>query len=155
MTQFNMDPVCPFNPNNPTICWQGNYADWVSDFLQTTGDARLGNDDQRLLLDDYTMPDWCFLDDADKDWDDLCLQWNKAKYTQFDTNVTWDISDRLTLVSTTGFSEFSSSGVSDWQLLGMEFRPAGVESEVFYQELQFNIDFGDRGRLCHRRQLFQ
>jgi iron complex outermembrane receptor protein len=143
MTQFNMDPACPFDPNNPTICWQGNYADWVSDFLQTSGQERLRNDDPRLLLDDYTMPDWCFLDDPDPDWDDLCLQWSKAQYSQFDTNVTWDISDRLTLVSTTGLSEFSSSGVSDWQLLGMEFRPAGVESEVFYQELQFNLEFAD------------
>ena len=33
------------------------------------------------------MPDWCFLDDADPDWDDLCLQWNRAQYTQID--ATW------------------------------------------------------------------
>ena len=47
------------------------------------------------------------------------------------------------MLSTTGISEFSSSGVSDWQLLGMEFRPSGVESEVFYQEFQFNLRFGE------------
>ena len=57
------------------------------------------------------------------DWDDLCRQWNKSNYTQFDTNIDWEISDRVSLLSTTGFSDFSSSGVSDWQLLGMEFGP--------------------------------
>ena len=36
-------------------------------------------------------------------------------------------------------SEFSSSGVSDWQLLGRSSGPSSVESEVFYQELQFNL----------------
>jgi iron complex outermembrane receptor protein len=89
------------------------------------------------------MPDWCFLDDPNPDWDDLCRQWNKADYTQIYANIEWQISERLSLLSTTGISEFSSSGVSDWQLLGMEFRPAGVESEVFYQEFQFNFSLAD------------
>ena len=89
------------------------------------------------------MPDWCFLDDANPDWDDLCRQWNNAKYTQVDANIDWQITDNLTLISTTGVSEFSSSGVSDWQLLGMEFRPSGVESEVLYQELQLNFTLAD------------
>jgi iron complex outermembrane receptor protein len=144
MTQFNMNPVCPTDPSNPYVCWQGNYADWVSDFLQTAGQERLREDDPRLVLDDFTMPSWCFLDDVDPDWDELCRQWNKAEYKQFDANVTWDISDRVTMVSTTGLSDFSSSGVSDWQLMGMEFRPSSVESEVFYQEIQFNFSLGDR-----------
>jgi iron complex outermembrane receptor protein len=143
MITFNMDPVCPFDPTNPTVCWQGNYADWVSDFLEQSGQPRLSDDDPRLLLDGYTMPDWCFLDDPDPDWDDLCQQWNKNDYTQVDANLTWDISDRVTMISTTGLSDFSSSGVSDWQLLGMEFRPSGVESEVAYQEFQFNLTFAD------------
>ena len=89
------------------------------------------------------MPDWCFLDDANPDWDDLCRQWNKSDYTQFDANIDWEISDRLSFLSTTGISDFSSSGVSDWQLMGMEFRPSGVESEVLYQEFQFNLNFLD------------
>ena len=143
MTSFNMDPACPFDLTNPTVCWQGNYADWVSDFLEQSGQERLRTDDPRLLLDDYTMPDWCFLDDPDPDWDELCRQWNKADYTQVDVSVNWEISDRVTMLSTTGLSDFSSSGVSDWQLLGMEFRPSSVESDVFYQELQFNFSFAD------------
>jgi iron complex outermembrane receptor protein len=144
VTQFNMNPVCPVDPTNPYVCWQGNYADWVSDFLQAAGQERLREDDPRLVLDDFTMPSWCFLDDADPDWDELCRQWNKAEYTQFDTNVTWDITDNLTMVSTTGFSDFSSSGVSDWQLMGMEFRPSSVDSQVIYQEFQFNFSVGER-----------
>src|SRR5690606_14106626 len=97
----------------------------------------------RLLLDDYTMPDWCFLDDPDPDWDDMCLQWNRAQYTQFDATVNWEIGDRVTMISTTGLSDFNSEGASDWQLLGMERRPSTVESEVFYQEVQFNLSFAD------------
>ena len=38
-----------------------------------------------------------------------------------------------------GISSFKSSGVSDWQLLGMEYRPSTVESDVVYQEFQFNL----------------
>jgi len=144
LTQFNMSPVCPPDPTNPYVCWQGNYADWVSDFLQSAGQERLREDDPRLVLDDYTMPSWCFLDDADPDWDELCRQWSKATYSQFDANVTWDITDKLTMVSTTGISDFNSSGVSDWQLLGMEFRPSTVDSQVFYQEVQFNFSAGNR-----------
>jgi iron complex outermembrane receptor protein len=143
MTFFNMDPICPLDPTNPFYCLQGNYADWVSDFLEASGQERLRQNDARLVADDYAMPDWCFLDDANPDWDDLCRQWNKSDYTQLDANINWQITERLALLSTTGISDFSSSGVSDWQLLGMEFRPSTVESEVFYQEFQFSMDFAD------------
>jgi iron complex outermembrane recepter protein len=143
MTFFNMDPVCPTNPANPFYCLQGNYADWASDFLEGAGQERLRQNDARLTADDFAMPDWCFIDDANPDWDDLCRQWNDSKYSQLDANIDWQITDNLTFISTTGFSDFSSSGVSDWQLLGMEFRPSGVESEVLYQEFQFNFTLGD------------
>ena len=144
MTFFNMAPVCPLDPTNPYYCLQGNYADWVSDFLENSGQERLRQDDPRLTADDYTMPDWCFLDDGDPDWDDLCRQWNKSKYTQVDANIEWQVSDNLSILSTTGVSQFESSGVSDWQLMGMEFRPSGVDSDVIYQEFQFNFSIGER-----------
>lgn len=143
MIQFNMNPVCPLDPSVTTFCLQGNYADWVSDFLEAYGQPRLSNNDPRLIADDYTMPSWCFLDDPDPDWDDMCRQWNSAKYKQGDMNINWRISDRVSMQSTTGIADFSSSGVSDWQLMGMEFRPNGVESETFYQELQFNFSLLD------------
>jgi iron complex outermembrane receptor protein len=143
LVQFNMAPACPFDPTNPYICWEGNYADWMSDFLEQYGQPRLTHDDPRLVLDDFTMPDFCFLDGPDPDWDDACLQWNKAKYSQADINIVWDIGDRVRMTSTTGLSEFSSDGVSDWQLLGMEYRREQVESDVFYQEFQFNLELFD------------
>ncbi len=146
MTRFNMDPICPLNPAVTTYCLQGNYADWVSDFLEQSGQARLSTNDPRLIRDDYSMPSWCFLDDANPDWDDMCKQWNTAEYKQADMNIAWTISETVSLQATTGIADFSSSGVSDWQLLGMEFRPSGVESETFYQELQFNFALFD-GRI--------
>jgi iron complex outermembrane receptor protein len=47
------------------------------------------------------------------------------------------------MVSTTGLSDFSSDGVSDWQLLGMEFRRDQTESKTLWQEVVFNIDLFD------------
>lgn len=146
MTQFNMNPVCPLNPSDTTFCLQGNYADWVSDFLQQSGQPRLSNNDPRLVADDYAMPSWCFLDGPNPDWEDMCEQWNTADYKQADINLSWTLSEAVTLQSTTGVAEFTSSGVSDWQLMGMEFRPSGVYSETFYQELQLNFALFD-GRL--------
>ena len=140
MTVFNMNPVCPSDPTNPFYCLQGNYADWVSDFLQSSGQERLRQNDARLVRDPYSMPDFCFLDDSDPDWNDLCRQWNKARYSQVDANIKWEIGEHVSMTSTTGVSKFASSGVSDWQLLGMEFRPDAVDSDVMYQEVQFNLE---------------
>lgn len=143
MIQLNLNPVCPLDPNVQTWCMQGNYADWVSDFLEQAGQSRLRHNDPRLIRDDFSMPDWCFLDDADPDWDDMCRQWNSSRYTQVDMNLRWDLSSNLTLLSTTGISRFRSSGASDWPLMGMEFRPSDIESDVFYQEFQLNTALFD------------
>jgi iron complex outermembrane recepter protein len=143
MVGFNMAPACPFDETNPFVCWEGNYADWVSDFLEQSGQERLRDNDPRLLLDEYTMPDWCFLDGPTASWNDMCRQWNNGKYTQFDVSVDFELNERVGMLSTTGYSDFESRGVSDWQLMGMEFRPSHVKSEVFYQELQFNLTVAD------------
>jgi iron complex outermembrane receptor protein len=124
----------------PDLNYQGGRADWISDFLQAAGQPRIDpNNDPRIVLDDLTMPDWCFLDDADPDWDAACEQTNRSEYRQFDVNVTWDLNDRTTFTSITGLSDFESAGVTDWVMLGTEARSANVESDVTYQELQLNI----------------
>jgi iron complex outermembrane receptor protein len=110
---FDMAPVDPINGVSDVISFEGGYADWMSDFLEASGQSRLRNNDERLLLDDYTMPDFCFLDDANPDWDDLCLQVNENTYTQLDTTVNWTLSDTLSMTSTTGYSEFDSTGITD------------------------------------------
>ena len=49
---------------NPDLAFEGNRADWVSDFLQASGQPRIDpNNDPRIVLDDFTMSDWCFLDE--------------------------------------------------------------------------------------------
>jgi iron complex outermembrane receptor protein len=127
---------------NPNLNFQGNRADWVSDFLEAAGQPRINpNNDPRIVLDDFTMPDWCFLDDANPDWDAACEQLNESKYRQFDVNLTWNLSDRWTLSSITGISDFESHGISDWVMLGTESRQVNVESDVVYQELQLNATF--------------
>ena len=125
----------------PDLNYQGSRADWVSDFLEAAGQPRIDpNNDARIVLDDFTMPAWCFLDDANPDWDAACEQINESEYQQFDVNVAWDLNDQTTLTSITGLSDFESSGITDWVMLGTEARHNNVESDVTYQELQLNIE---------------
>jgi iron complex outermembrane receptor protein len=128
----------------PNLNFEGNYADWLSDFLEAAGQPRLdAYQDPRVVLDDYTMPDWCFIDDADPDWDKACEQWNELTFDQVDANIEWRISDRLTLTSITGFSSYDSSAVDDAQLLGFSWNPSAVNSDTTYQELQLNSALAD------------
>ncbi len=139
---------------NPSIL-EGSRGDWVSDFLAAAGQPRLAvNDDPRILLDDFTMPDWCFLDDTDPDWDAACEQINESDYQQFDVNLTWDLNDRWAFTSITGLSDFESHGISDWVMLGTERRHNDSESDVVYQELQLNATF-DRFDLVTGLSYFQ
>jgi iron complex outermembrane receptor protein len=132
----------------PGLTFEGGQADWVSDWLEASGQPRIDGTafpgDPRIVLDDYTMPDWCFIDDIDPDWDPLCEQYNNSELDQFDVTVDWDLADNLTLSSITGVSDFKSSGVTDWVMLGQELRPDNIESEVVYQELQLAGSAGDR-----------
>jgi iron complex outermembrane recepter protein len=125
---------------------EGNFADWLSDALALAGQPRLATvDDQRLVLDDFTMPAICLLDDFDPDWDRACEQENDSKYYQADANIQWQLSEALALTSTTGWAKLDHTGVTDWQLLGTERRPDDVLSKVFYQEFQLNAGlFGGR-----------
>jgi iron complex outermembrane receptor protein len=122
----------------PDLNFQGQNADWVSDFLAAAGQPRLAIGDSRVVRDDYAMTDWCFVDDADPDWDPACEQRNNSKYAQFDTNVQWQLNDVWALTSITGLSDFESAGLSDSIGLGTTSAPTNVESEVVYQELQLN-----------------
>jgi iron complex outermembrane receptor protein len=140
---------------NPDLNFQGSRADWVSDFLALAGQPRLAVfNDPRIVLDDYTMNDWCFVDDANPDWDAACEQVNESDYTQFDVNLTVDLTDRWSFTSITGLSDFESHGRTDWVMLGTELRLDDVESDVVYQELQFNASW-DRFDLVTGLSYFQ
>lgn len=119
--------------------WDGNFGDWLSDALEQTGQAPIAPlNDPRIVRDDFTMPDFCFLDDFDPDWDEACALSNDSVYWQADANLSWTISETLSLQSTTGFSEMDHTGLTSWQQLGFEARPDNVNSKVFFQDLQFN-----------------
>jgi iron complex outermembrane receptor protein len=134
MTTFDMAP---------DLNYEGANADWVSDFLALAGQPRLEINDPRIVLDDYTMPGWCFVEDADPDWDAACEQRNNSKYTQFDINLQWELNDVWSLTSITGLSDFESAGLSDSIGLGTTSAPTNVESDVTYQELQLNASIAD------------
>jgi iron complex outermembrane receptor protein len=118
---------------------QGNFADWVSDAYVRAGQAPLATlNDQRIVLNDFTLPAICLLDDFDPDWDAACEQSNDNKYYQADAKLEWNLGDTLKLTSTSGYAKLDHVGQTDWQLLGTERRPDDVESKVLYQELQLN-----------------
>jgi iron complex outermembrane receptor protein len=127
----------------PNLNFEGNNADWVSDFLAAAGQPRLSLEDPRILRDDYTMTDWCFIDDPNPDWDAACEQRNDSTYRQFDVHVDFDLNDIWTLTSVTGLSDFESAGLADNIGLGTSSAPTNVESDVVYQELQFSASLAD------------
>ena len=128
---------------NPNLNYQGGRADWLSDFLALAGQPRLDpNNDPRFVLDDFTMTDWCFLDDGNPDWDSSCEQTNESDYSQFSINANWQINQDWSLTSITGVSDFESEGRTDWVMIGTRVDPTNVESDVVYQELQLTADFG-------------
>jgi len=124
----------------------GNHADWLSDALVAAGQPPLMQHDPRLLLDDFTDPAYCLIDDFDPDWDAACEQKNDSRTWMAIANLQWTLGDATTLTSLTGYSDLDHSNVADWQGWGLEIRPVDLTSEVFFQEFQLNTAFFD-GRL--------
>ena len=125
---------------------EGNFADWMSDALALAGQPRLATkDDPRIVRGPRKDPDFCLLDDFNPVWDAACEQHNDNDYKQVDANISWRLSDTLSLISTSGYAKLDHTGLTDWPLLGMENRPDDVESKVLYQEFQLNASlFGGK-----------
>ena len=119
--------------------WEGNYADWLGDALIADGQERIAAyNDPRIVIDDFTAPGFCLIDDFDPDFDDACLQYDNTDYWQGSLNLSYDLSPDVTISSITGLSALDNESNLDWQYLGTETRQNDIESEVFYQELQLN-----------------
>ena len=119
--------------------WEGNYADWVNDAFKADGQAPMAAyNDPRIVVDDFTAPSICLMDDFDPDWDEACEQYDNTTYWQGSLNMSYDLSDALTLSSISGYSELDNESMVDWQFLGTERRQSALASQVFYQELQLN-----------------
>ncbi len=119
---------------------EGNYGDWISDSFKAAGQAPLAayNDPRIVTGDRFRAPDLCLLDDFDPDYDDACRQFNNNTYWQADLTTETPLGDNVTLSTVTGVSKLDHEGVSDYQLLGMEYRRDDIESEVIYSEAQLN-----------------
>jgi len=121
------------------VAIQGNYADWISDWLQASGQSRLQTvNDPRLIEGNETAPGFCFLDDANPDWDDACAQKDNNRYYQVDAKLGWDLSEQTRATFTAGYARLDHSGITDWQYLGTEMRPDIVHSEVLNGEALLN-----------------
>ena len=118
---------------------QGNFGDWLNDAFKQAGQAPLAAyNDPRIVIDDYTAPNICLLDDFDPDFDPACEQFDRNRYWQADLRVGYELSDTLQLSSISGYAQLDHEASVDYQLLGTEDRTTDVESTVFYQELQLN-----------------
>jgi iron complex outermembrane receptor protein len=124
---------------------QGNYADWINDAFKAAGQAPLApyNDARIVTGDPYKASDLCLMDDFNPDYDPACNQFSNDVFWQADLNLAFDLTDDITLSSITGYSELKHEGNTDFQVLGTENRSENVNSEVFYQELQFNAGLLD------------
>ncbi|MEO5705828.1 MAG: TonB-dependent receptor [Alteraurantiacibacter sp.] len=124
---------------------QGNYADWINDAFKKSGQAPLAayNDPRIVTGDPYKASSLCFIDDFDPDYDPACNQFSNDDFFQADLNMSYDLSDTLTLSSVTGYSHLKHTGLTDFQVLGTERRTDNVQSEVLYQEVQLNASLLD------------
>lgn len=120
---------------------QGNYADWLNDSFKADGQAPLAAyNDPRLVIDPFTAPDICLLDDFDPDWDEACEQDENNRYWQADLRMSYELSDTVSLSSTTGLARLDHESTVDWQMIGTEDRHSIIISDTFYQELQLNAE---------------
>lgn len=121
--------------------WEGNYGDWLGDALIADGQERIAAyNDPRIVIDDFTAPAFCLIDDFDPDFDDSCLQYDNTDYWQASLNLEYDLSDTLTISSISGLSNLDNASNLDWQYLGTETRMNNIKSDVFYQEIQLNAE---------------
>jgi len=123
---------------------QGNYGDWLNDAFKGAGGAALAAyNDPRIVKGNYAAPDVCLIDDFNPDYDDACNQYNDDKYWQADLTLDWNITDKVSLQWITGLSQLKHRAATDWELIGMEMRYDVLQSKVFYQELQLNVELFD------------
>jgi iron complex outermembrane receptor protein len=123
----------------PDLNYEGNYAKWLSDAFVQAGQAPLGVlDDPRVVLGNFKMPDFCFIDNFNPDWNDACALHDDNKYTQFDANFQWNINSDLRFTSVTGYSKLDHDSLSDTVLLGFNVAQDNVQSKALYQEFQLN-----------------
>jgi len=143
MTEFDMRPGIEPGPGFAGV--QGNYADWINDAFKAAGQAPLAAyNDPRIVKNDFTASDLCFMDDFNPDYDEACNQFSDNEYWQADLNMVLDLSDKVSLTSVSGYAQLKHRGNTDYQVLGTERRSENVDSEVIYQELQLNATlFGD------------
>lgn len=120
---------------------EGNFADWLNDAFKQAGQAPLAPyNDPRIVIDDFTAPSICLLDDFDPDFDKACEQFDKNEYWQADLRLAYELSDTISLSSISGLAKLDHKASVDYQLLGFEDRSTDVASTVFYQELQLNAE---------------
>ena len=113
----------------------------VEVLLANAGEGPIVQDDPRWVLDDYTVPDYCFLDDINPyTWGSECDTKLSASMDVFTSKLVWDINGDMTLTSISGVLQGDQVSNSDWVWTGAYNRPFSMEYRNIQQEFQFNWD---------------
>ena len=126
---------------------QGNYGDWLNDSFKKLGGPPIApfNDPRVVSSDPYTTPGFCFLDNFNPDYSTLCKQFENTDYLMGDAKIVWNLNDKTTITSTTGYGSLIDRSLTDSVLLGFSLGTSTVKSKTLNQEVQLNTKlFADR-----------
>ncbi len=126
---------------------QGNYGDWLNDAFKKAGGPPIApfNDPRVILGDPFKTPGFCFLDNFNPDYSTLCKQFDNTDYLQADARLTWNINDKTSITSTTGWGSLINRSLTDSVMLGFSLGTSTVKSKTLNEEVQLNTKlFADR-----------
>lgn len=116
--------------------------------LNETGVALVA-DDPRVITGPFTNLDSCLMDGdgllstriatADPaNPTNLCNTPREVETRSFNLNVTWDVTDTISLQSITGMTSVESDGIYDWSLFGTYMRQDTADIDFWSQEFQLS-----------------
>ncbi|PCI53351.1 MAG: hypothetical protein COB36_13010 [Alphaproteobacteria bacterium] len=109
--------------------------------LVNQGAAPLVEDDPRIVLDGFTVANYCILDDPNPfTVGPECDTSLEADMNVMNARVVWDINDEFTLTSITGRIAGDQESNNDWVWTGAYRRPFSFDFESISQEFQLNYN---------------
>jgi iron complex outermembrane recepter protein len=101
----------------------------------------LRENDPRFVIDDFTAPSLCIIDDIDPDtFGAGCSTDLEGSQSVFSARAEWNLSESLSLTSITGSMSGEQRADHVFMFFGTQTRPWGMDWETFSQEVQMNWD---------------
>jgi iron complex outermembrane receptor protein len=121
-----------------------NFFQGLNVLLQAQGEAPLVENDPRLVLDDYTVANYCTLDDLNPlTFGSECKTDLEGSMDVVSAKIKWDLNEDWSLTSITGFLAGEQSNASDWTWTGGYYRPVNHDFDNYSQEFQLSLETDD------------